>query len=371
MTISVGFTSKDLLPPKGWQYDDSDSGGANLSVRFPNSLALGKYSGTMFTMLVTHGDQDAVFLLLETPGRFSPGVGNECELHFLFDGAIEVTLKAFPVRDAQAVVVVASAHLISLLQVVEEITISGDLDDGVHFDLAFDLQESLRWREDMKSNEKMPDWEVGSSGEALEPDRVHPTAKVVRVHCPCGEEYAEQNAKYLSHPTPVNAREQWVWDRGGAIGVSFGERTCAVCGEITKILEMPAAIFHQLTKDSRDKIEFVSICEQVRPDSGNAVKGRKSNVQRSPAKIGANAKVARKSASEYLKASPEMAAVVGVGPFTRAEALDIFWAYIKVHHLQDKNNSRLIHADEKLRPIFGRDSALLFEIAEMMGEHLS
>jgi DNA topoisomerase-3 len=39
--------------------------------------------------------------------------------------------------------------------------------------------------------------------------------------------------------------------------------------------------------------------------------------------------------------------------------------------LQDPNNKRAINADAKLKPVFGKDQITMFELAGLIGKHLS
>ncbi len=74
--------------------------------------------------------------------------------------------------------------------------------------------------------------------------------------------------------------------------------------------------------------------------------------------------------SQTLTPSPELAAVVGSGPITRAEVTKKIWDYIKKNDLQDAQNRRNINADAKLRPIFGKDQVTMFEMTKLVNQHL-
>ena len=64
------------------------------------------------------------------------------------------------------------------------------------------------------------------------------------------------------------------------------------------------------------------------------------------------------------------AAVIGNEPVARPEAVKKMWEYIKAHNLQDPKDKRTIVADDKLRAVFGKDSAGMFELAGILGNHL-
>jgi len=74
--------------------------------------------------------------------------------------------------------------------------------------------------------------------------------------------------------------------------------------------------------------------------------------------------------SRALTPSAELAAVIGATPQPRTEVVKLMWEYIKAHNLQDPKDKRTIVADDKLRAVFGKDSAGMFELAGILGNHL-
>jgi DNA topoisomerase-3 len=72
-----------------------------------------------------------------------------------------------------------------------------------------------------------------------------------------------------------------------------------------------------------------------------------------------------------LKPSPELAAVVGTEPIARTEVIKRIWDYIKANGLQDAKDKRSINADAKLKPVFGKDQVTMFELAGIVGKHLT
>ena len=62
--------------------------------------------------------------------------------------------------------------------------------------------------------------------------------------------------------------------------------------------------------------------------------------------------------------------MIGNEPVARPEAVKKMWEYIKAHNLQDPKDKRTIVADDKLRAVFGKDSAGMFELAGILGNHL-
>ncbi|WP_099743642.1 DNA topoisomerase III [Acidovorax sp. 62] len=81
------------------------------------------------------------------------------------------------------------------------------------------------------------------------------------------------------------------------------------------------------------------------------------------------AKAPRKAAAGKAP-SAALAAVIGSEPVARPEAVKKMWEYIKTHNLQDPKDKRTIVADDKLRAVFGKDSAGMFELAGILGNHL-
>jgi DNA topoisomerase-3 len=82
-------------------------------------------------------------------------------------------------------------------------------------------------------------------------------------------------------------------------------------------------------------------------------------------------KVPRKAAVGTLKPSASLAAVIGDGTYARTEVVKKIWDYIKANNLQDPADKRSIKADGKLQVVFGKDSATMFELAGIIGKHLS
>ena len=72
-----------------------------------------------------------------------------------------------------------------------------------------------------------------------------------------------------------------------------------------------------------------------------------------------------------LQPSKELAAVVGSDPLPRPEVVSKVWDYIKKNKLQDPQNKREIMADEKLRPVFGKNRVTMFEMNKHLAQHLT
>jgi chromatin remodeling complex protein RSC6 len=90
-------------------------------------------------------------------------------------------------------------------------------------------------------------------------------------------------------------------------------------------------------------------------------------------KKAAKKKVARKPNAAFMKPlTPQgpLAAIVGSVPMPRTEVTSKIWAYIKKNKLQDSVNRRMINADDKLKVLFGKAQASMFELTKYVSKHL-
>jgi upstream activation factor subunit UAF30 len=72
-----------------------------------------------------------------------------------------------------------------------------------------------------------------------------------------------------------------------------------------------------------------------------------------------------------LNVSPVLAEVIGNKPMPRTEIVKKIWDYIRKNGLQDKNNKRMINADEKLKPVFGgKNQISMFELAKLVNDQV-
>ncbi len=72
-----------------------------------------------------------------------------------------------------------------------------------------------------------------------------------------------------------------------------------------------------------------------------------------------------------LKASEDLASIVGSTTVTRPEVVKKMWDYIKLHKLQNPENKREILADDKLKKVFGKSKVTMFEMNKLLSAHLS
>ncbi|MGN6164128.1 MAG: SWIB/MDM2 domain-containing protein [Flavisolibacter sp.] len=91
------------------------------------------------------------------------------------------------------------------------------------------------------------------------------------------------------------------------------------------------------------------------------------------AKKAAPKKSARKPNAAFMAPhTPDssLAEVIGSKAVPRTEIVKKIWDYIKKNNLQDKNNKRMINADAKLKPVFGKDQISMFELAKVVNSHI-
>ena len=100
---------------------------------------------------------------------------------------------------------------------------------------------------------------------------------------------------------------------------------------------------------------------------------KKAAAKKAAPKKAAKKKVARKPNAAFMKPltpSGPLAAIIGSTPMPRTEVTSKIWAYIKKNKLQDAVNKRMINADEKLKELFGKAKADMFELTKYVSKHL-
>jgi len=91
------------------------------------------------------------------------------------------------------------------------------------------------------------------------------------------------------------------------------------------------------------------------------------------AKKAAPKKSARKPNAAFmapLAPDATLGEVIGSKPVPRTEIIKKIWDYIKKNNLQDKTNKRMINADAKLKPLFGKAQISMFELAKVVNSHI-
>lgn len=108
------------------------------------------------------------------------------------------------------------------------------------------------------------------------------------------------------------------------------------------------------------------------PAKKSMKKMAKKSVKKAPKKA-AKKRTARKPNAAFMRPltpSGPLVPVIGSSPMPRTEVTSKIWQYIKKNKLQDSVNRRMINADEKLRPLFGKAQASMFELTKYVSKHL-
>lgn len=96
--------------------------------------------------------------------------------------------------------------------------------------------------------------------------------------------------------------------------------------------------------------------------------------KKAPAKKAASKTAAktttRKPAAANYRPDAALAAVIGDGAVARTEVVKKVWDYVKANNLQDPKDKRVIVADAKLLPVFGKERVNMFELTGIVGQHL-
>ena len=143
--------------------------------------------------------------------------------------------------------------------------------------------------------------------------------------------------KFISNRTRRAFKAHLVWDKaGGKVGFEFEQRE-------SKYPPKKGAATASKTTTTK-------------------AKNTKTTASKAPA--------ARKPAAANYHPDAALAAVIGSEAVARTEALKKLWDYIKAHNLQDPQDKRTIVADDKLRPVLGKDRAGMFELTGLIGPHL-
>jgi DNA topoisomerase-3 len=117
---------------------------------------------------------------------------------------------------------------------------------------------------------------------------------------------------------------------------------------------------------------LVAVKKGITRAAGAATTAKKVPVKKLATKAIAKPKVPRKTSSAAgLQPSAALAAVIGSEPVARPQVIKQLWDYIKANGLQDAANKRAINADAKLLAVFGKPQVTMFELAGIVGKHLT
>ncbi len=99
-----------------------------------------------------------------------------------------------------------------------------------------------------------------------------------------------------------------------------------------------------------------------------AKKATRKKATKKKAKKGKSKRKPNAAFMRPLTPSASLAAVVGSKPIPRTEVISKLWAYIRKNKLQESRN---IHADDKLKPVFGGKKVVsMFEMMKLISKHL-
>ena len=79
----------------------------------------------------------------------------------------------------------------------------------------------------------------------------------------------------------------------------------------------------------------------------------------------------RRGQGWHTDAKRRSGCIIGTGLVARTEVVKKIWDYIKANGLQDTTNRRAINADVRLHKVFGKPQVTMFELAGLIGKHLS
>ncbi len=87
-------------------------------------------------------------------------------------------------------------------------------------------------------------------------------------------------------------------------------------------------------------------------------------------KAAAPAKKTNAGLMKPVQPSKELGAIVGHHAIPRTEVISKIWDHIRKNNLQNPANKREILADDKLKAVFGKDKATMFEMNKLLSPHL-
>jgi chromatin remodeling complex protein RSC6 len=107
----------------------------------------------------------------------------------------------------------------------------------------------------------------------------------------------------------------------------------------------------------------------AKPPAKGAV-AAKAPAKKAAAKAPAKKRTPNAAFMKAMTPSEALAAIIGAGPYPRTEVTKKVWEYIKKNKLQDAVNKRMINADAKLKEIFKKAQASMFEMTKLINGHL-
>ena len=164
--------------------------------------------------------------------------------------------------------------------------------------------------------------------------------------------------KFVSMRTRRAFKAFLAWDKeAGKVNFEFEPRTSKFPSRKTPAGKTPAA--------REPAAKYAPVAKAAK----TAI-AKKTPVKKIASPKSAAAKAPRKT-GPGLQPSASLAAVIGAEPVARTQVIKKLWDYIKANGLQDAANKRAINADAKLLRVFGKPQVTMFELAGIVGKHLS
>ncbi len=168
--------------------------------------------------------------------------------------------------------------------------------------------------------------------------------------------------KFVSMRTRRPFKAMLAWDKeAGKVGFEFAPskfppRKTAAAGAVAASRPAPAA---------------KSASAPAKKLAAKKAPAKKAAAKKTPVKKSAAGVAAKAPKVGTLRPSAALSAVIGNALVARTEVVKKLWDYIKANGLQDSANKRAINADAKLLPVFGKAQITMFEMAGLIGKHLS
>ena len=143
----------------------------------------------------------------------------------------------------------------------------------------------------------------------------------------------------------------------------------------TEAAEKPAHKTAEKPAPQAKKAGAETVTEEERVPTGAAAKKSTGKAAKEEKVSEADAKTSTKGPSKALgkpvTPSKDLAEIVGAEPLPRTAVVSKMWDYIRKHDLQNPADKREILADDKLKVIFGKDKATMFELNKLLSSHLA
>ena len=143
----------------------------------------------------------------------------------------------------------------------------------------------------------------------------------------------------------------------------------------TEAAEKPASKTAEKPAPKAKAAKSEPVTEQERVPKGAAAKKSTGKAPKEDKVAEADAKNSPKGPAKALgkpvTPSKDLAEIVGAEPLPRTAVVSKMWDYIRKHELQNPEDKREILADDKLKVIFGKEKATMFELNKLLSSHLA